>query len=74
AASEGGYRVPLYPILPGFFVLFLLTIAVNVILSQPGSIIMGMIILLVGYPIFRIMRRVTVIVNSRFEEAKEIPL
>ncbi len=60
--SEPGkepYRVPLYPFLPGFFVLFLLTITVNVLLSQPGSIAIGFSILAAGYPMFLIMRRVS---------------
>jgi APA family basic amino acid/polyamine antiporter len=54
-----GYCIPLYPILPGVFVLFLLFITVNVVLTQPGSILMGVIILGFGYPIFHVMRRVT---------------
>jgi len=60
--SEAGmepYKVPLYPLIPGFFVLFLLSITVNVILSQPGSIAIGLIILAAGYPMFLVMRRVS---------------
>ena len=53
------YRVPLYPFLPGFFVLFLLIITVNVLLSQPGYIAAGLTILAAGYPMFLLMRRVS---------------
>jgi basic amino acid/polyamine antiporter, APA family len=65
ASSEGKpYRVPFYPVLPGIFVLFLLTITVNVVISQPGSLLFGGLILLTGYPVFLIMRKVTRYANS----------
>ncbi len=64
-SSEGQpYRVPFYPVLPAIFVLFLLTITVNVIISQPGSLLVGGLILLAGYPVFLLMRRVTRYTNS----------
>jgi len=59
-SSEGKpYRVPFYPLLPAIFVVFLLTITVNVVISQPGSLLYGGLILLTGYPVFLLMRRVT---------------
>ena len=65
------YRVPFYPILPAIFVIFLLTITVNVVISQPGSLLVGGLILLAGYPVFLLMRRVTRYTNSI--EAKSLP-
>jgi len=65
ASNEGKpYRVPFYPVLPAIFVVFLLTITVNVIISQPGSLLFGSLILLAGYPVFLLMRRVTRYTNS----------
>ncbi len=64
-SSEGKpYRVPFYPVLPAIFVVFLLTITVNVVISQPGSLLFGGLILLAGYPMFLLMRRVTRYTNS----------
>ena len=59
--SQNGkaYQVPFYPYLPAFFVLFLLFITVNVIATQPASILVGGAILLAGYPVFLILRRVS---------------
>jgi len=54
-----GYKVPLYPVLPAIFVLFLVMIAVNVILTQPDSTYYGLGLLACGYPIYLIMRRVS---------------
>ena len=65
ASNEGKpYRVPFYPVLPAIFVVFLLTITVNVVISQPGSLLFGSLILLAGYPVFLLMRRVTRYTNS----------
>lgn len=59
--SENGkaYQVPFYPWLPGFFVLFLLFITVNVVAAQPASLLVGGAILLAGYPVLLILRRVS---------------
>jgi APA family basic amino acid/polyamine antiporter len=57
--GKEAYKVPLYPFLPGFFVLFLLMIAVNVLLSQPGYTAVGLAILAAGYPMFLLMRRLS---------------
>jgi APA family basic amino acid/polyamine antiporter len=64
-SSEGKpYQVPFYPVLPAIFVVFLLTITVNVVISQPGSLLFGGLILLTGYPVFLLMRKVTRYANS----------
>jgi APA family basic amino acid/polyamine antiporter len=53
------YQVPFYPFLPGFFVLFLLFITVNIIVTQPESLLVGGVILLAGYPVFLFLRKVS---------------
>jgi len=53
-----GYRVPLYPIIPAVFVLFLLGISVNVLLTQTREALFGLALFASGYPVFRLMRRV----------------
>jgi APA family basic amino acid/polyamine antiporter len=60
-ASEKGnaYQVPLYPYVPAFFVLFLLFITMNVIVSQPTSLLVGGAMLLAGYPMFLLLRRIS---------------
>lgn len=59
SGNAATYRAPFYPFLPGFFVLFLLFITVNVILTQPGSLLTGGLILLEGYPVFLFLRLVS---------------
>jgi APA family basic amino acid/polyamine antiporter len=70
--SETGkaYQVPFYPYLPAFFVLFLLFITLNVVISQPTALLVGGAILLAGYPVFLLLRRVSKKVdeNSPFAE------
>lgn len=51
-----GYSMPLYPVLPLLFILFLLGISVNVLLSQPGDTYIGLGILIAGYPLYRLMK------------------
>jgi hypothetical protein len=48
-----------------------LSITVNVILSQPGSIAIGLIILAAGYPMFLVMRRVSSKRRSTTEGVEE---
>jgi APA family basic amino acid/polyamine antiporter len=57
--AYSGYRVPLYPVVPAVFVLFLLGISVNVFLTQTREALVGLVFFASGYPIFRLMRRVT---------------
>ncbi|HUX06047.1 MAG TPA: amino acid permease [Acidobacteriota bacterium] len=53
------YKVPLYPWVPAIFVFFLLCITVSVILDNPASALIGAGIVIIGLPIFFIMRKVT---------------
>jgi len=61
AKGEGvysGYKVPFFPILPAFFVLFLLGISMNVLFTQTREALIGLMFFVAGFPIFLIMRRV----------------
>jgi APA family basic amino acid/polyamine antiporter len=73
SSAGAPYRVPFYPVLPAVFVAFLLTITVNVILSQPDALVFGGGILLAGYPVFLLMRRVSRITNAMDPDVKEEP-
>jgi len=63
AVSSGtlydGYKVPFYPFLPVFFLIFLLGITVNVFITQYDSIYVGIIIFAAGYPIYHILKWLT---------------
>jgi len=54
-----GYKIPLYPVLPAIFVLFLFSISINVLLTQTRQALFGALISAAGLPIFLFMRRVT---------------
>ncbi|MCX6133854.1 MAG: amino acid permease [Ignavibacteriales bacterium] len=57
--NGAAYKVPFYPFLPGFFVLFLLFITGNIIATQPESLLIGGCILLAGYPVFLLLRKLS---------------
>jgi APA family basic amino acid/polyamine antiporter len=52
-----GYKIILYPVLPLIFVVFLVFISINVLLSSFDSTVFGVVIFLLGYPVFRLMKR-----------------
>lgn len=54
-----GYRMPFYPILPIVFVVFMLAIAVNVLLTQTREALYGAAFFAAGLPVFLLMRRVS---------------
>jgi len=54
-----GYRVPLYPVLPAVFILFMLAVAANVLVTQTREALYGTIFFAVGFPVFLLMRRVS---------------
>jgi APA family basic amino acid/polyamine antiporter len=54
-----GYRIPLYPVLPLIFVVFMLAIAGNVLVTQTREALYGAIFFAVGFPVFLLMRRVS---------------
>ncbi len=52
-----GFKMWGYPWLPGFFVLFLLVVAVNVIITDPGSALIGWLLFFGGAPLYWVLRR-----------------
>ncbi len=54
-----GYRVPLYPALPLFFVAFMLAVAGFVLATQTREALYGTIFFAAGFPVFLLMRRVS---------------
>ncbi len=61
AAGEAyaGYRVPLYPVLPLVFVVFMLAVAGNVLVTQTREALYGTVFFAIGFPVFLLMRRVS---------------
>ncbi len=55
--GDGGFRMPGYPWLPAIFLACLVGVAISVFLTQPRLAIAGIVVLLVGWPLFRIGRR-----------------
>jgi len=54
----GGFRMPGYPVLPALFVLCLLALAGEVLRSETRLALAGLGVMLVGIPLFWMMRRV----------------
>ncbi|HOW84745.1 MAG TPA: amino acid permease [Candidatus Aminicenantes bacterium] len=54
-----GYRVPLYPVLPGVFIAVMLAVAGSVLATQTREALYGAIFFAVGFPVFLLMRRVS---------------
>ena len=52
-----GFRVPLYPLIPALFVICLLGISINVMISETTLALWGSGLFLLGYPLYRIMRK-----------------
>ena len=52
-----GFKMWGYPWLPAFFVLFLLAVAVNVMITDPGSALIGWLLFLGGGPLYWVLRR-----------------
>ncbi|MCE7040921.1 APC family permease [Dyadobacter sp. CY312] len=53
-----GFKMKGYPWLPAFFVLFLLIIAINVIVTDPSSAIVGWGLFLGGAPLYYILQKI----------------
>ncbi len=56
--DQSQYRVPLYPIVPAIFVIFLLSVSINVLLTETKPALFGSIIFVLGLPIFWVMRKI----------------
>jgi APA family basic amino acid/polyamine antiporter len=57
--APGSFRVPFYPVLPAIFTACLLGVSVHVFLSETRLSLAGLAILLAGWPLFRLARRLT---------------
>jgi APA family basic amino acid/polyamine antiporter len=55
--GDGGYAMLGYPVLPVCYVLCLLSVAARVFATEPHLAIAGVIILITGWPLFRLGRR-----------------
>jgi APA family basic amino acid/polyamine antiporter len=53
------FRLPLYPVLPAIFTACLLAVSVHVLVTETRLSLVGLAILLAGWPIFLLARRVT---------------
>jgi len=53
-----GYKVPLFPVLPALFTLFLFGISLNVLLTQTKQALIGAAFFATGLPVFLLMRRI----------------
>lgn len=54
--AHRGFKLWGYPWLPAFFVLFLLVIAANVIITDPSSALIGWLLFLGGAPLYWVLR------------------
>jgi APA family basic amino acid/polyamine antiporter len=54
-----GFRAPLFPVLPAFFVLFLLGISANVLLTRTREALIGAVFFATGGPVFLAMKKMT---------------
>jgi basic amino acid/polyamine antiporter, APA family len=55
--THRGFKLWGYPGLPAFFVLFLLVVAANVIITDPSSALIGWLLFLGGAPLYWVLRR-----------------
>jgi APA family basic amino acid/polyamine antiporter len=52
-----GFKIGGYPYLPGFFVLFLLAVAINVIITDPSSAVIGWGLFIGGAPLYWLLQK-----------------
>jgi APA family basic amino acid/polyamine antiporter len=57
--GDGGFAMPGYPVLPALFVAVLLGVAATVLFNRPTLALAGTIIMLAGWPLFRLGRRMS---------------
>lgn len=57
--GDGGFGVPGYPVLPALFLACLLGVAVSVFVTQPRLAVAGIVVLLLGWPLFWVGRRLS---------------
>jgi APA family basic amino acid/polyamine antiporter len=59
AAGDGSFSVPGYPLLPAIYIVCLLGVAASVLVTQPRLALAGIAVLLAGWPLFRLGRRLS---------------
>lgn len=59
AGGEGAFRIPAYPVLPALYVLALGAVAAHVAVTEPRLALAGTAILLTGWPLFLLGRRLS---------------
>ena len=59
ATGDGSFSVPGYPLLPAIYIVCLLGVAASVLVTQPRLAFAGIVVLLVGWPLFRLGRRLS---------------
>jgi basic amino acid/polyamine antiporter, APA family len=57
--GDGGFAMPGYPLLPACYLLCLLGVALSVLVSEPLLALAGTAIMLSGWPLYRLGRRLT---------------
>ena len=58
-AGGGVFRMPGYPVVPALFVICLLGIVVNILLTATRLALVGTAVLAAGWPLYLAMRRAT---------------
>ncbi|MGB9836276.1 MAG: APC family permease [Candidatus Saccharicenans sp.] len=56
ALDYQGFSMPFFPALPIIFIFFLLSVTVSVLISQPRQALIGSILLVLGFPLYFLMR------------------
>ncbi len=59
AAGSAGFSVPGYPLVPALFLICLLGVATSVGVNEPGLALAGVLVMLTGWPLFRLGRRLS---------------
>ncbi len=57
--GDGSFAVPGYPLLPALFLASLLCVAASILVTQPRLALAGIIVLLAGWPLFQLGRRLS---------------
>ena len=58
-SGEGGFRMPGYPLLPSIFILCLMGVAAHILAFETRLALVGVAIMLSGWPLFRLGRKLS---------------
>jgi hypothetical protein len=59
ARGDGAFRIPGPPVLPALYILALAAVAAHVVFTEPRLALAGTLILLTGWPLFLVGRRLS---------------